>query len=918
MAIYNESESLHAEYRLFTGAYLVADTLTGNVFEDRLIGYATGVTGYLASWTDPDTNIATGFVEITDRAHWNGQFTSRLDGSSIVWSAELQGQDYHEQVLGLGIPVVCWRRFHTKPNDWNTIQTAVGEWSAWSIAFVGQFVRNENEDDYRHGQTWRRTVEGISYNLTRKNATRFTVGPLNVVQGASVDVLDNDTLTNPAIERDQGEFVGTIADVTPTNIVDGKPQTVWISSSQPNITDIQGDYMPVGVPNGGVFISEVFFWPIFPYSSASCWWVEVYNTDDTDQKIDYLYFGSIAADGATFTETALKVYGGPGPIGAETRSMLNPGRFGIICGNRAIFERYTGGAPGAQWILDASDLEGGELIVPDPVSGYVSSGGMDNTFIWRPGGLPYYSNGTAEWYGKPPEGTPGYPGPHYGTFDSNLLPEGSGYSLARKLMAYDGASGKWIPYGGFGSIGAQYFERLLYPTPAAQSLRQHSVALKITLPENIAHITQTIDASTTTIPIDNVIGFTTGSQAIINAAIFNITERDGNDLIGAWETGEEPGAPIESGTRIYPYGEFDLNDSVQKAAMTGYPLSSVSWQRRKFPVPINWQMWVSYLDTARHYQEGGWDTDYYKPGNGISDSSGGSKSYTWHLTNNSEQFAWVRIILLVIDRMSDNGRAKMNEVFAKLGQLYVDSSGNTVEIDFTHAYDLIYYLLVTYYGMSESDLVDDSNVLLHQLGNFAIAIQPLYQILNDIARKTGCLIYYAPTGKIHIIDDPRWPLCTSTTSYYFTANNMRETLSWQDELPTYDWLILNATALSNDYPTPIRAVYPPPSYPSTEPPSGAIVKEVDGYSVTGEQEAKYLAEGIWKQDRYNGSLRLTPIAAMPDLYAGQIVEITYDFYGDDSTITRRYQIEQLSEQRGGTTKDITLSYPMQLRRFLDK
>ena len=389
------------------------------------------------------------------------------------------------------------------------------------------------------------------------------------------------------------------------------------------------------------------------------------------------------------------------------------------------------------------------------------------------------------------------------------------------------------------------------------------------------------------------------------------TGRNGNILTGCSGVSGSHSA----GTQVWPYAAVQMSSGVVSAQQTGYPVATLGWQRRKTPVPTDWLLYTSYLASTRQFQESGFLTDYYPSVISPAGQSAAQLSWSTQLTNNAQPYAWVANFLLVINQMGDLGRAKINELLGTLAQINV--SPGAFVIDLPSSVGVAKYLLNTYFGLLTTD-TNFTNILPmeHQIGSYAIAVRPLTEVLDDLARMTGCLIYYNPSGIVEWFDDPRWPLTLTAITNTLAAGGMRGELQWSESQPDIDYIILNATIVSQDAPIPIRIVYPPPAYPATEPATGLQGVEISGYFVTAQWEARNVAEGLFRERLIDGTATVTCTAATT-WHAGDTVRVLWDFDGDGTAEERKYIVEQVEEARSGTGQARKLAYKLSLRRIRD-
>lgn len=879
----------HAEYRCYAGPTF-ASLLTA------------GLTASLSGWSAPTVGTPDGWTDISARVHWPGGLRQTLGGNSITWEAELQGENYAAAYLALGLAVALWRRY------W----TPAGGWEPWVREYVGQWAATDDQNDYRNGKAWRRAVTGVQYDLSRRNAPPLAFGPLDVTTGASVEVWNGDVLPDPTLEAASGEYAGAPASVGGGNIVDGKLTTLFISNSAPGTVEDKPDVWE----DGGVIVSEVMFQPVNGWPQSACWWVEVYS--DRNRGLEQ-NFGLVAGRAYNATtgryETAHYVghqdgqgrYAGAHGWGDKGR--LSDGRFGIVCGNRALFELYTGGAPDAQFILDASLYNTAFTLDPDDgfvgvTTNAVTGGDAQGTIIWTPGGVARKADVThavgdgagSYWYGAPP----GYAA--VATFDSATLPANGGYSVRRALGVNRGIP----PTHGDPSV----FSAVRFPSPGGHTTKATPVVLRVELPENVCYLTQSVTADTTALTLDNYVGWLEdGGKGNVEGDIFTFAARTVNGLTGVtWDAGGSH--DHEASARAYPYAQTPgVGGALSWANQTGYPLSELTLFRRRPPAILEGRVYLSPLMTARQYEdETGWQ-DYP-----WSYSWANSQELTRRLTladgNTGTNYQWVHVILIVIDKMADSGRAKLNEIRAVA--IHAASNGLPADAVATAA-GLARYLLTSYCGIQAADFVDRSYSLAHRLGAQRLSPIPMTRILNDLARQTGCLVYYAPDGVIYWLDDPWWPERENwTRQQIWTTAHLSGELRVNEQAQTVDYVVVNAQALDGDLPHPIRVTYPPPPGGGKEPPAGSQAVEIGGVTVASETDARRLAEMEYLKARATATTTGAPVGVY-DLRPGQLVAIVAD-YGQAAACAWDWQIADVTTQRraGAGGRAVTQSLGLRL------
>lgn len=943
-----------------------------------------GIRATLEPWASPDSPLPN-WTEITDRIAYASKFAQILQGSSSVWTADLSGWNYDDALLGLGLSLICWRRFWrpttavglknlvangsfeefvgTRDNSvsdtftgWQnayvndgagnrieaTAVTAVGAtavkltkttqhpfleqwvsvksattyrlvifqrgdgsagvarlnvfttafssvfaatigmaaatwqrceytfttpndceqigiflsgpaepgccyvdavelvefypvgWQPWHIAYCGEIISRNDRNNYQNGKAWQRTVTGLNYHLSGINAPRVTAGRIRVAEGASVT--GNTALEPVEAERDKGEFVGGRANVDLANITDGNRNTVYISGTIP-----AGAAVPFPTPiwDGRVLPSEVFIKPWPGWGLDRSWWVEVYNGRSADNQ-------ALASFAAATWEGGAPVYQYSNT--GESWQKLTSGQCGIFCAHRKTFDELTGADNnGAEWIVDISQFA--DIHLSNDAAMRIGNA----VIAWAPGGASrdYVFTGkygTVEWHGA--------------TFNSSLLSDGQ--SFINSMAGQSAAVGNW-------SVNP-------YPHPGGNDTGEGPVWVKVTLPDNVCQTLDAVSAASTTIRLDNYRswmvnkGAWAASKGVINGCVFNWTSRDANGLHGVtWANA--PAAPIPANTRCYPYANGE--------AQTGYPLTATHLVRRKTPVIESYRVyWSQYA--ALDYTETGWRNDYYDQSHTIRGNSQNLR-LTDRLGDSAKgstgnNYLWVRTILYLIDHMSDGGRAKINEFEADIAQMALDLSG-TASLDGQNSSALVRYLVSDWAGVNESDFIDESFDGAHLMGQHALAITPVDRVLDDLARGTGCLADFAPTGGLVWREDAWWPRngVAPSVVWPFDGNSYRGDVEVNQVPAQVDFVILNAMSLEGD-PHSLRVVYP--TSLTTEPPVWAMVREVSDKIVALDSDAQAVAQiELEKMVLSNRGARLTVKGSGEWARPGLRVGLYFDYTG---------------------------------------
>ena len=631
--------------------------------------------------------------------------------------------------------------------------------------------------------------------------------------------------------------------------------------------------------DGYVRVSEVFFRPVAGVPLSQGWWVEVQSCRNRNEDQE---FELIAGSGYQYT-------GDPGTgnyttfkIARGWKEKVKDGRFGIVCANRAMFERITGGAPAAQFVIDASDYAPDFTL--DPTDGFVGVRTKDgrSTIIWSPGGAVRHADyeGVGYWYGS---------GGENATFDSAQTPEYSGYSIRRDLAVITND----VPDG-----FAPCFFRNTFPSPGAYADNTGAVVLKIKLPDNVCLLAQGVNGSSQTIQLDNYLGWLPSGKGLFEGGdIFSYTGKSASGLTGVtWDSGGDHTHVKDE--QVFPYAKVYLQGVDDWAEHTGYPVETVKLFRRKTPYLERFTLYCSHMADARDYQASGWRADYADNAITVAGVNSGEHALALYDPYHATGYTWVQTFLLVIEHMSDGGRAKLNEFVAKINQIAIGNDGLPV-ISTARSFDLASYLLQTYLGMHGGDIVDESVQSDHRLGSYSLAITALSAVLDDLARKTGCIVIYGTDGVIRWAIDPWWPLKgikASELAQSLAAGDVRGALRWTDTAATIDAVIVNALVAEGSEPRAVRCVFPPPQPPNTEPILGAQVAEINDVVVANESDARLVAEREFKRLTTNGQLEATMTGILQGVRPGDVLALAWDYDGSGSA-TRYWQVIGLQGER---------------------
>jgi len=794
---------------------------------------------------------AGGWVEVTSRIHARGSLVQEWSGAAVRWHTELQGQDYSADYFGVDRAILCLRRIVRGAYD-----------SGWVVWWLGCIEAGQWRDDYRHGAAWQRAVRGTDATLRLTDAPRMTAGRINVADGAGVAAFS--TLGTPASEAGNGEFVGATADVGAGNVIDQRLNTVWIGQLPPTSTTEALSTSPIT----GAMIDEVFFYPLAGFDAAKCWWFEVVNTTATNETISV--WGWFLAYTAAGQHVALYI-----PRGTS----IKPGERIVVCGDRAAFEAYTGGAPSAIQVYAANEL-------PDSYvcTGFTDKGGTPHQYninLTRTTRVNLTLNAAGGYVMRVPGdlngiggGLSGLDGVKWGT--DRTLPSGlnatevatylwngapvaigsltAGQSLRRNPTG-GGAGG-----GGTDSNTAADWQIETYPVPGDKFATSRYDWVRVDLLPHDSTLETSITPSATAIAItEGTLGWPASGDGVVESDTFSYTGRTATELTGV--TGLT--SSHTAGALLYPYANG--------VAQTGWRLTSVKLRRRPGLAYIRrCEVWVAETTPPTHHPDGAdpadvaWRMDYTEPHysrsnlNGFTGLGGGPDLVIQLAPDTGGR--WVRSLLVnILEMYPDAGevtgaRAKLNEVELTLDEMTLPDQGVT-SLPNACAGDFAGYLVDEYSWLQASDFLDLTQAGWGELGAVATAIQPLPVVLEDLANIHGCIIMWGVDGQLTWLRDPWWPGgitahpdCAAGPIYRWEPATVRGEIVFEQRQTEVTGVAVTAQDGEGN---PLERVTAPPGV------TGSGVREFTGLTVAHQDAARLLAYKLELREKNQEHCTLT-------------------------------------------------------------
>lgn len=799
------------------------DNTSAASFDVRLRFFADGMdfdvrtdlTGYTADaapagWTISGDAITPGgaWTEITARVAGDVTYTYEWSEGQMTWQAALRGWEYDAALLGAGKSVLCLRRM-TRPA---TALSAAYD-TGWVLWWLGVIQDGGWKDDYKKGGPWQRTVKSVDATLALTDAPRLTVGRLRVEEGAGVTA--SSTLATPAAEAGNGEFVGSLANVEPGNVVDGRTASVWISQDPPVTEAEPTAYWP------GPLVDEVFNEPVAGYSRARSWWVEIVNP--------YVYPLEFGAKSGKPSSYGLYARNAAGQnvvmqfVTDKTTSMiLQPGDRLVVCGHQQTFEAITGGANVARFVVEA---------ISKPVFVAAADGAPTTTeaeFDLHPTdgfvvvGTPWDAIGWGTYWSGVKWGTVTMPWATWVGAGVSLAGIQPGQSIRRKPS-------------GTNTTSAADWAIEPYPHPGAKWAPALPQWLRVELREHVSTLGADAAAGATTLTIDEgTTGWPAAGDGVIEGDTFSWTGRAAGSLTGV--TGLASGHV--QGAVVYPTrsdGEAMTGWRSLDALVKRLPGRSKIKRLRAYTSPFgdcrtpDDELWTADYDATVIVIENGTDAD-----NALSD-------IRLPIVKPKDDSIWLRTLLVVIDEMWDGGRAKMNETLIEVDQLTVNASG-LADIDNARCVDVARYLVANYTWLADGTLVQDgAPAAWGQVGDLATGIAKLPAVIADLARGTGCIAAWTRAGKLRIVANPWWPGGAGSDGKpeaTLAEAYIRGEIGVQDGPPTATGVAVSAQDGAGN--ALARYVVPPGA-------SGSGVVEISGVTVASEGAVGPLAWNLYWQ-----------------------------------------------------------------------
>jgi len=813
------------------------------------------------------TNAASGVgnIPVNDVSYWPTSGSGEINGERFAYSGSDVGNNYltnasHVGAGGIGTANTACTHYAGDP---------ISRIYGWRLAWVGMIETSPWQDNYRHGAWWNLTVRSAEASLERTDSPRLRIGALDVASDGNVTT--KSTLSLPALEAGNNEFVGATQNVAPANMIDGRLDTVWISQDTPSITG--EDYAPfVGADmakrNYRLMVDEIFFKPVTGFSPKNTWWIELFHNQDNGQGVPWLIMFTENRNGAIVV-----MYIAAG-IGIEDRGRI------VICPNRQIFEAYTGGVPAGVTVLETSAFCQAEY-TPATISIRNVSAGLSTTPLWLINGLsgptpkPFNLSSSQGWLAFTTTDVVSASsvvdgavfskflndeaamdlvvwsdGPAITTIPSIIPAQDSWEGGACPFNVSTIATGQSIrrnPTGNIATNGPSDWIIESFPRPGGKWDANVAEWAQIELAEHATTLTATASVAATLLTVNDTKGWPTPltgacCQGIFDTEVFDYTAATGTTITLSGSVSVEHADT----TPIYPYADEEKQ--------SGWPLKSITIARRSGLSTIEQgDIYLSSASGCRDYDEANFTADYF------TDSPqrfGSTTAYTYEgfaVNETTPGFRWIRTILIVIHKMSDNGRAKINEVKATLVQGSLGESGTNDITNMTPG-NVLKKVLVDYSWLADGDVVDNTIYTLPDgttqqtyglVGSISMAVTSMPRALDDVARSHGVLVRYGLNGQVYIDRDPWWVAGTDGDDgiiHGFNAARVRGDIQYVEERVLATGLALTAKLPEG---TPLDR-----KFAGGGATTGTGIVEVTDLVVRTEPMAQWMADLLWFKETH--------------------------------------------------------------------
>jgi len=312
----------------------------------------------------------------------------------------------------------------------------------------------------------------------------------------------------------------------------------------------------------------------------------------------------------------------------------------------------------------------------------------------------------------------------------------------------------WLHSASEGSASAWRSSKYIFPGDSSYAASS-SEWLLYTLESQAALLSACSSSGASAIELSSTLGFLDAGSAICEADVFTYTGRTTTQLTGIPTTGSLMIGDHASGAAI--------NQMIDDVMQTGWPCSQLQMFRPHNPN-------LEYTKSGKFYTArtgaiaprnptvADWEQDYDSIVGTFAIGDGPTYDYSTTLYGSTYGTGprWIQYLLIVFEEMSASSRARMNEVKLNLSQTEIDHSG-LGDIGSITAGALAHYIFDQ--AGTKTYLSDATSIDLGPfIGEHATAIAPYTEVLDDLARITGCVVDWSLYGIPLWYHDLWWPM----------------------------------------------------------------------------------------------------------------------------------------------------------------
>ncbi|MBC8448230.1 MAG: hypothetical protein H8D78_10800 [Chloroflexi bacterium] len=737
---------------------------------------------------DETYSVGAEWMEITAKVTKPVQFSNTWDVSRAIidWTAKVGGVLYDSVLLAPERMLLCMRRLWCLATGWT-------DWTVWFAGYIQALP--SIADDHRQGGEWQVEVRSLSCFLEADDAPAHVFGRRNLAQEGTASA--SSTLAAIAGEMGKGEFAGTpVVDAAQAN--DGNLDTLWISNLAPTVT-AETPYVATG---SDYAINEIY--RETTAEDANSRWIEIFC-----RHVGELGPGHVAGDGFRYLSLWSESTGKGlcfAPDKSNVQEIVAPGNHAVLCYDRRYFDgKWNAG--------DAVVLEWRHLVCCD------YSSGEDWTYDPEGDVLYFYPLATNQG------ADPGEVVAWGDVADPDVWPNWSGVAAAQPQP---GQSLRRDPAGMItGNVSnAGNFTLEDYPSPGKHytgtdaDWEWWSVDLG-TLTWTLGADLNVVDTTATISPDTD--GLTGSGDILIGADVIAYTGKTSTTLTGVSGVAELHA----SGSALYQYEN--------EAATSLWKVGGIGWERREVldgttrVVPQVFGAWTSTEASPVRPPTANWRDDWTGR-KGVNDYN----SFAWQFQLTTPVRA--RHVMLIIKKMRDDGRAKLNEVSVYPDEWTVENEDDTW-LDGVDAQAIIEHLLITHYGLAAGQVSVVANAFM---GDVSTQKASYLDVISELCRRTGTVMRFTRVPRVVVVKDLTWGMHGALATWYTitrsAAFNVRMERRRKDRISQVQLVARN----------PQEGRTYVVSYPESAG-EGGVRLIYDELIVGSENEARQAAERMYKQ-----------------------------------------------------------------------